>query len=111
MTELESMNQALQRQIDAQNARIDNVLAKVDMLVGEMRDRDNQRAEDIREIRQKQEAEMKEIRQKQEADMKEIRASLDGMGKHVRNLTVAAMVGMGSMTIAGIAVAISIFLK
>ena len=100
MTELESMNQALQRQIDAQNARIDNVLAKVDMLVGEMRDRDNQRAEDIREIRQKQ-----------EADMKEIRASLDGMGKHVRNLTVAAMVGMGSMTIAGIAVAISIFLK
>ena len=111
MTELESMNQALQRQIDAQNARIDNVLAKVDMLVGEMRDRDNQRAEDIREIRQKQEADMKEIRQKQEADMKEIRASLDGMGKHVRNLTVAAMVGMESMTIAGIAVAISIFLK
>ena len=89
MTEQEIINQALQRQIDAQTARIDNVLAKVDMLVGEMRDRDNQRAQDIREIRN----------------------SLDGMGKHVRNLTVAAMVGMGSMTIAGIAVAISIFLK
>ena len=89
MTEQEIINQALQRQIDAQTARIDNVLAKVDMLVGEMRDRDNQRAQDIREIRN----------------------SLDGMGKHVRNLTVATMVGMGSMTIAGIAVAISIFLK
>ncbi|MBR2773391.1 MAG: hypothetical protein IKD73_00175 [Selenomonadaceae bacterium] len=89
MTEQEIINQALQRQIDAQTARIDNVLAKVDMLVGEMRDRDNQRVQDIREIRN----------------------SLDGMGKHVRNLTIAAMVGMGSMTIAGIAVAISIFLK
>ena len=89
MTEQEIINQALQRQIDAQTARIDNVLAKVDMLIGEMRDRDNQRAQDIREIRN----------------------SLDGMGKHVRNLTIAAMVGMGSMTIAGIAVAISIFLK
>lgn len=65
------------------------VTAKVDTFVSEMRDRDNQRAEDIREIR----------------------ASLEGMGKHVRNLTIAAMVGMGSMTIAGIAVAISIFLK
>ena len=89
MTEQEIINQNLQRQIDAQTARIDNVLAKVDMLIGEMRDRDNQRAQDIREIRN----------------------SLDGMGKHVRNLTIAAMVGMGSMTIAGIAVAISIFLK
>lgn len=89
MTEQEIINQNLQRQIDAQTARIDNVLAKVDMLVGEMRDRDNQRVQDIREIRN----------------------SLDGMGKHVRNLTIAAMVGMGSMTIAGIAVAISIFLK
>jgi len=33
------------------------------------------------------------------------------MGKHVRNLTIAAMVGMGTMTIAGLAIAISIILK
>ncbi|MBQ4494976.1 MAG: hypothetical protein II968_04340 [Selenomonadaceae bacterium] len=96
MTEQEIINQALQRQIDAQTARIDNVLAKVDMLVGEMRDRDNQRAQDIREIR---------------TSISNMQNNIDGMGKHVRNLTVAAMVGMGSMTIAGIAVAISIFLK
>ncbi|MBR0102714.1 MAG: hypothetical protein IJQ01_04370 [Selenomonadaceae bacterium] len=96
MTEQEIINQALQRQIDAQTARIDNVLAKVDMFVGEMRDRDNQRAQDIREIR---------------TSISNMQNNIDGMGKHVRNLTVAAMVGMGSMTIAGIAVAISIFLK
>ena len=96
MTEQEIINQNLQRQIDAQTARIDNVLAKVDMLVGEMRDRDNQRAQDIREIR---------------TSISNMQNNIDGMGKHVRNLTIAAMVGMGSMTIAGIAVAISIFLK
>ena len=75
--------------ISSLEQQVATVTAKVDTFIGEMRDRDNQRAQDIREIRN----------------------SLDGMGKHVRNLTVAAMVGMGSMTIAGIAVAISIFLK
>ena len=78
MTEQERINQQLQRQIDAQNSRIDNTLAKVDMLVSEMRDRDNQRAEDIREIR----------------------ASIDGIGKHVQNLTVATIVGVGTSVIA-----------
>ena len=51
MTEQERINEGLQRQIDAQNARIDNVLAKVDTIIGEMRDLDNQRATDIHEIR------------------------------------------------------------
>ena len=89
MTDQELINENLQRQIDAQNARVGNVLAKVDMLIQEMRDRDNQRAEDIREMRQKQ-----------EADMKEIRSSIDNMGKHVRNLSITAMAAVGGMTIA-----------
>ena len=87
------MNDRRVNRLDERVGRLEQqvatVTAKVDTFIGEMRDRDNQRAQDIREIRN----------------------SLDGMGKHVRNLTVATMVGMGSMTIAGIAVAISIFLK
>ena len=87
------MNDRRVNRLDERVGRLEQqvatVTAKVDTFIGEMRDRDNQRAQDIREIRN----------------------SLDGMGKHVRNLTIAAMVGMGSMTIAGIAVAISIFLK
>lgn len=69
--------------------KVTSIEAKVDMFIGEMRQQNQMRAEEIREIR----------------------ASIDGMGKHVRNLTVAAMVGMGTMTIAGIAIAISIALK
>ena len=53
-------------------------MAKVDMVVGEMRDRDNQRAQDIREIR----------------------ASIDGMGKQIHNLTIAAVVGFRAIALA-----------
>ena len=79
---------------------------KFDMFIDEMRDfktemrqQNQMRADEIRELRQ---------------DMKTMQSSLDSkidnMGKHVRNLTVATTVGMGTMTIAGIAIAISIFL-
>ena len=69
--------------------KVTSIETKIDMFIGEMRQQNQMRAEEIREIR----------------------TSIDGMGKHVRNLTVAAMVGMGTMTIAGIAIAFSIFLK
>ena len=36
MTDQEKINQNLQRQIDAQNARIDNVAVKVDMIINEL---------------------------------------------------------------------------
>ena len=76
--------------------KVTSIETKIDMFIGEMRERDNQRAEDIREIR---------------ASINNIQNRIDDMGKHVRNLTVAAMVGMGTMTIAGLAIAISIVLK
>ena len=76
--------------------KVTSIETKIDMFIGEMRERDNQRAEDIREIR---------------ASIGNIQNRIEDMGKHVRNLTVAAMVGMGTMTIAGLAIAISILLK
>lgn len=78
-----------EKRLNKVEKQVTSIETKIDMFIGEMRERDNQRAEDIREIR----------------------ASLEDMGKHVRNLTVAAMVGMGTMTIAGLAIAISILLK
>ena len=78
-----------EKRLNAVENKVTSIETKVDMFIGEMRQQNQMRAEEIREIR----------------------ASIDDMGKHVRNLTVAAMVGMGTMTIAGIAIAISIFLK
>ena len=50
---------------------------EVYMFMQEMRDRDNQRAEDMREIR----------------------SSIDSMGKHVRNLALTAMGAIGAMVV------------
>ncbi len=82
-------NQRFERRLNNVENKVTNIETKIDMFIGEMRQQNEMRAAEIREIR----------------------SSIDGMGKHVRNLTVAAMVGMGTMTIAGIAIAISIVLK
>ena len=91
MTEQEKINQNLQRQIDAQNARIDNISVSINGLIRalqdfkeEMRDRDNQRAEDIREIR---------------TSISNMQNRIDDMGKHVRNLSLTAMGAIGAMVV------------
>lgn len=72
MTEQEKINVSLQRQIDAQNARIDNIAAKVDMIINELQ----QQREDNRQAQAKHDAEIK------------------GALKHIQGLTIAAMVGI-----------------
>ena len=84
MTDLEQLSVNVQRQIDAQNARIDNVLTKVDTIIGEMRDLDNQRATDIHEIR---------------ASINNMQNSIIDMGKHVRNISLTAMATIGAMVV------------
>ena len=81
MTEQEKINAEVQTKLALQDA-------KFNMFMQEMRDRDNQRATEIMELRQKQ-----------EADMKEIRRSIDGMGKHVRNLAITSMAAIGAMVV------------
>ncbi len=76
--------------------RVDNLETTFKMFMQEMRDfktemrqQNQMRAEEIRELRQ---------------DMKTMQANLDakidGMGKHVRNLSVAAMAAVGGMFVA-----------
>ena len=96
MTDLERINEKLQRQIDAQNARIDNTLTKIDMMLAElrdsrteMRDRDNQRA-----------AETRELQTRFYTKIDALDAKIDALGKHVQNLTVAAIVGFSAVLVA-----------
>ena len=74
-----------EKKLNQVEARVSNLETKFEAFMqemrdfkAEMRDRDNQRAEDIREIR----------------------TSLDGMNKYVQSLTVTAMVGVGASVIA-----------
>ncbi|MBR1806404.1 MAG: hypothetical protein IJ774_08485 [Selenomonadaceae bacterium] len=70
-------------------ARVSSLEATFKTFMDEMRDRDNQRATDMRELRQKH-----------DEDMKEMRADIKSSLKHIQNLTIAAMVGIGAITAA-----------
>ena len=127
MTDLEQMNVNIQRQIDAQNARIDSVMTKVDMLVVESQ----QQREDIRRAQEKHDAEMLEERKQREAaqakhdaDMKEmnarfyakfdamdakIDAKFDKLSEQIHTMTIAAVVGFGAIVVAVVGLAVAAF--
>lgn len=96
MTDQDQININLQRQIDAQTARIDNVLAKVDMLVMESQ----QQREDIRRLQDRQDEE----RRKHDADMKEMNAKIDAnyqdLTKQLHINFIQTMMGVGGMIVA-----------
>lgn len=87
MTDLEQLSVNVQRQIDAQNARIDSVLAKVDMLVVESQ----QQREDIRRAQDKQ-----------DADRKSLEDKIDRLGDKIQNMVIAAVVGFGAIVFAAV---------
>ena len=90
---------SLEQRVTETTANVNSLIRELKDFKDEMRDRDNQRAKEIQDMRQKH-----------DADMKEIRASIDSMGKHVRNMSVAAMAGVGGMFIAvGVMVATMIY--
>ena len=95
MTNLEIKVDRLDERVSALEQRVTETTTNVNTLIAEMRDFKNEmlqqnkmRAEEIREIRQ---------------DMKNMQASLDakidGMGKHVRNLSVATIIGVATIAI------------
>ena len=80
MTDQERINENLQRQIDAQNARIDNVMMKVDIFIAESQ----QQREDMRRLWERQDAmqvkhdaEMKAMQEKQDSEMKAMQEKND----------------------------------
>ncbi len=93
--------------ITSVEARVSNLETKFEAFMQEMRDfktemrdRDNQRAAEIRELRQKQDADMKEINQRFYAKFDAMDAKIDNIGNNVRSLTITAMVGVGASVIA-----------
>ncbi|MBR4641803.1 MAG: hypothetical protein IKO74_03660 [Selenomonadaceae bacterium] len=88
MTEQEKINADVQRQLALQDAKFNTFVEEMRDFKNEMLQQNKMRAEEIREIRQ---------------DMKNMQASLDakidGMGKHVRNLSVATIIGVATIAI------------
>ena len=88
MTEQEKINADVQRQLALQDAKFNAFVEEMRDFKNEMRQQNQMRAEEIREIRQ---------------DMKNMQASLDvkidNMGKHVRNLSVATIISVATIAI------------
>ena len=93
--------------IERIDQKVDSFKETVENFIQEMRDRDNRRDADIRELRQKHDADMKELskqretdRAQHEADMKELRTEIrDGL-KHIQNLTIAVIIGIVAIAVA-----------
>ena len=97
----------LKNRVNNLEARVSVIETKVDMFIDEMRDRDNKRAAEIAELRKKQESDMKEIR----TNIDSINTKIDGMGKHFRNLTVAAIIGVVTISVTVVGFVISVVAK
>ena len=74
--------------------------AKIDILAQEMKDFKDEMRDFKNEMRQQNAMRADEV--------KEIRNSVDGMGKHIRNLTYTAIGAIGAMVLASGAMAASV---
>ena len=100
MAELETRVSTLERDVD-------KVIAKLDMFITESREARQRQDADIRELRQRQDAaqarhdaDMKEMQKNIYAKMDNMDAKIDGMGQHVRNMSVVTIIGIAAMVVA-----------
>ena len=85
-TQHDIINAQLNAKIDIQNTKIDAFIEEMRDFKQEMRDRDAQR----------------------HAENQAHHAEMQNIGRHVRNLTIASMVGIGAMALSGGAIAVAV---
>ena len=100
MAELETRVTTLEQQVNI-------VMTKLDMFIAESREARQRQDADIRELRQRQDAaqakhdaDMKEMQKNLYAKMDNMDAKIESMGQHVRNMSIAAIVGIAALVVA-----------
>ena len=89
MTEQEKINSETQMKLALQDA-------KFNVFMQEMRDRDNQRAEDIRELRK----DMKEMQKSIDSKIDNMQNNMQNMLNSNRNLNIVTILGVAAVVIA-----------
>ena len=89
MTDQERINAEVQTKLALQDAKFNSFVQEMRDFKEEMRQQNQLRAEDMREIR----------------------SSLDSMGKHVRNLSLTAMAAVGGMKVAVGAMVVTVIIS
>ena len=107
MADLESRMERLETKVIEHDIRFEQVMTRVDMVSAKV----DMFIEESRESRKRHDEEMREFRERHDADMREIRQNIDGMGKHVRNLTMTAMGGIIASGVGIAAIVVVVLLK
>ena len=89
------MNEIERRQ-DTLEHKVDKLSDKIDIFVDEMRAMGVRHDAEIREMRDRREADRREF----DAKFDKFENKMDGIMKHVQNLTVAIAVGIGAIVVA-----------
>ena len=89
MADLEKRVENLESRVTTLEQQVSNVATKLDMFI-----------EESRAARKRQDDDMREIRQ----DMKDMRTNfdskIDGMVKHVRNMSIVTIIGVATIVVA-----------
>lgn len=99
MTDQENFNMQVQRQIDAQNEQIKAFVKGLDDFKTEMRDRDNQRAAEIRAL----DAKMAAMQEATDAKLAKMQEATDAKLEKMQEATDAKLTAMQAVTDAKIA--------
>lgn len=109
--DLDSRVGMLENRVTDLDIRFERVMSKLDNFIEESRAARERQDADMREMREKHDADIREINEKHNADMREIRQSIEGMGRHVRNLTLTAMGGIVATGVGIAAIVVAVLLK
>ncbi|MBE8954324.1 MAG: hypothetical protein SR2Q5_01460 [Quinella sp. 2Q5] len=90
----------LEARVSDLERNVDRVMTKLDMFIEESREAREKLDADLREARGKHDADMRDMRERHDNDMREMRQSIDGMGKHVRNMSIVTIIGIAAMVVA-----------
>ena len=119
----------LEKRVSDLERNVDRVIMKVDLFIEESREARRRQDAEMRAAREKHDADMREMREKHDADIREMRqdmkemqtrfyakmdnmdAKIDNIGNHVRNITIATMVGIGAAVTVVAAMVITALLK
>ena len=89
VADIETRVDNLETKVTTLEQQVSNVMTKLDMFIAESR-----------EARKRQDADIREIRQEMKDMQKNMDSKIDGMGKHVRNMSVVTIIGIAAMVVA-----------
>ena len=78
MANIKKRVESLENRMTTLENQVSNVVTKLDMFIEESR----------------------AARKRQDDDMREIRQNVDGMGKHVRNMSIVTIIGVATIVVA-----------